>query len=187
MATSRKQQTKKSNSNKRNVMENTLENKEKFFSQYWGQKVAYHDKMNNWYVGKGVLNLDMIEYLELTPLSKVTDEDAIKVASIVLGKEIKPIELINWDWRYNIIVNREKSIQEENVEIEMYVAITYDTGEIRFIWDYKHKNGVGQQDRHCPNSVSAYDYLRSKGYAVPYNGVSVEKQIEYGWINLKTN
>lgn len=28
------------------------------------------------------------------------------------------------------------------------------------------------------------DYLRSKGYALPYMGISVEKQIEYGWIKL---
>lgn len=29
------------------------------------------------------------------------------------------------------------------------------------------------------------DYLRSKGYALPWMGLSVEKLIEYGWIKLK--
>ncbi|MDV3508979.1 hypothetical protein CMU89_16995 [Elizabethkingia anophelis] len=29
------------------------------------------------------------------------------------------------------------------------------------------------------------DYLREKGYAVQWRGLSVEKQIEYGWIKLK--
>ncbi|MDV3882930.1 hypothetical protein CMU04_06315 [Elizabethkingia anophelis] len=29
------------------------------------------------------------------------------------------------------------------------------------------------------------DYLREKGYAVKWRGLSVEKQIEYGWIKLK--
>lgn len=28
------------------------------------------------------------------------------------------------------------------------------------------------------------DYLRSKGYALPYLGLPVKKQIEYGWIKL---
>ena len=30
----------------------------------------------------------------------------------------------------------------------------------------------------------AVDYLRSKGYALPYIGISVDKLIEYGWIKL---
>lgn len=29
-----------------------------------------------------------------------------------------------------------------------------------------------------------YDYLRSKGYALPWMGLSVEKQIEYNWIKI---
>lgn len=28
------------------------------------------------------------------------------------------------------------------------------------------------------------DYLRSKGYAMPFMGLSVEKMVEYGWIKL---
>lgn len=33
----------------------------------------------------------------------------------------------------------------------------------------------------------AIDYLRSIGIALPYMGLSVEKQVEYGWIKLKEN
>lgn len=29
-----------------------------------------------------------------------------------------------------------------------------------------------------------YDYLRSRGYALPFMGISVEQQIEAGWIKL---
>lgn len=29
------------------------------------------------------------------------------------------------------------------------------------------------------------DYLRSKGYALPWMGLSIEKLIEYGWVKLK--
>jgi hypothetical protein len=30
-----------------------------------------------------------------------------------------------------------------------------------------------------------YDYLRSRGYALPWMGISVEKMIEAGWIKLE--
>ncbi len=33
--------------------------------------------------------------------------------------------------------------------------------------------------------VEAIDYLRSRGYALPYMGISVQQQIEKGWIKLK--
>lgn len=29
------------------------------------------------------------------------------------------------------------------------------------------------------------DYLRSKGYALPFNGISVKEQINRGWVKLK--
>lgn len=34
--------------------------------------------------------------------------------------------------------------------------------------------------------LSVIDYLRSKGYALPWMGISVEKQIDFGWIKLIT-
>ena len=59
--------------------ENTLENKAKFFAQYWGQHVLYFSsdflrKIDN-------LTLDSIEnddFLELKPLSQISDEDVIQ-------------------------------------------------------------------------------------------------------------
>lgn len=37
------------------------------------------------------------------------------------------------------------------------------------------------------NTVKATDYLRSKGYALPFIGLSVNDLVEYGWLKLKTN
>jgi len=34
------------------------------------------------------------------------------------------------------------------------------------------------------NSQEVTDYLRSKGYALPYTGLSVETLVEYGWVKL---
>ena len=38
------------------------------------------------------------------------------------------------------------------------------------------------------NDIESYeaDYLRSRGYAMPFCGLSVEQQIEYGWVKLRT-
>jgi hypothetical protein len=32
-----------------------------------------------------------------------------------------------------------------------------------------------------------HDYLRSKGYALPWMGLSVDELVEYGWVKLKDN
>jgi len=73
-------------------MENSLENKQRFFAHYWGQKVLIH---NN---GAGIISsgaLDFINYyrnisngvyLELTPLSLISEDDAIELAKICSPK-----------------------------------------------------------------------------------------------------
>ena len=66
--------------------QNTLENKARFFAQYFGQHVLYFSsdflrKIDN-------LTLDSVEnddYLELKPLSQISDEDAIEVAKLIYG------------------------------------------------------------------------------------------------------
>ena len=61
-------------------MENTLENKEKFFAQYWGQEVLLGEdetihKLNAGDMAFGI----QFNWLELKPLSSITDEDAINL------------------------------------------------------------------------------------------------------------
>ena len=123
--------------------ENTLENKARFFAQYWGQHVLYFSsdflrKIDN-------LTLDSIEnddFLELKPLSQISDEDAIEISKFYpsFGSDIR---------------NAVKELfQEWNV-----LELSIETG----------------------------DFLRSKGYALPYMDLSVEDLIEYGWIKLKEN
>ncbi len=59
-------------------MENTIENKIKFFAQYWGQKLG-GTKYTPQGLGINKSNLNSIDYLELKPLSSITDEDAQKL------------------------------------------------------------------------------------------------------------
>ena len=136
-------------------LENTLENKAKFFAQYWGQYVLYFTsdflrKIDN-------LTLDSVEnddYLELKPLSQISDEDAIEVSKIFglghLSGAIK--ELI----------------------LSIFRTSINDSGTT------SSTNGI-------KNWLHVFDYLRSKGYALPYMDLSVEDLVEYGWVKLKEN
>ena len=111
-------------------MENTLENKAKFFAQYWGQKIVRMLRSDGLTIVNG-RNLDRnisVSCLELKPLSQISDEDAITLKLFINKKKL--------DWN------------DELTQIEA-------------------------------------DYLRSKGYALPYNGISVETLIEWEWLTLK--
>ena len=106
-------------------MENTLENKEKFFAQYWGQEVKKYliqtDATQSYYNVSDNFGMALKDaFLELKPLSQISYEDSAEVAKV------------------------------------------------------------------SSKVIEAVDCLRSKGYALPWNSLSVEKQIEYGWVRLKT-
>lgn len=140
-------------------MENTLENKAKFFALYWGQKVVHYN--NN--LG-GLRNISQEHfnddsYLELTPSYQITDEDAKRVCEI-------------FDVSYNNNPN-----DESHFDLE---------GALEWIEAFYEEPAGYYVDGYAGNQLlSASDYLRSKGYALPYMGLSVEKQIEYGWVKLK--
>ena len=135
--------------------QNTLENKARFFAQYFGQHVLYFSsdflrKIDN-------LTLDSVEnddYLELKPLSQISDEDAIEVSKIFglghLSGAIK--ELI----------------------LSIFRTSINDSGTT------SSTNGI-------KNWLHVFDYLRSKGYALPWMDLSVEDLVEYGWVKLKEN
>lgn len=133
-------------------MENNLENKAKFFAQYWWQKLFVingnnEDTYNNWRTE----DLDK-GYMLLTPLSDITDEDAVEVYDLVYVSDFKPKFKIG-----EIKKTLLKNFHEE-------------------FTDFSPKD-----------FLLIFDNLRSKGYALPWMGLSVEKLIEYGWVKLKTS
>ena len=145
--------------------QNTLENKARFFAQYFGQHVLYFSsdflrKIDN-------LTLDSVEnddFLELKPLSQISDEDVIQGITYL----------------YNI--TREEL--GEILEIKHYdtfssittIGIGCNFKTSRSIHHWRGTKKIG--------SVEA-DYFRSKGYALPYMDLSVEDLVEYGWVKLK--
>ena len=99
-------------------------NKANFFALYWGQEIQSH--------GIELFHITGIlikhSWLQLKPLSKISDDDAEECG--------------------------------------------YDNAKY-FL-----------SDNYLFNSVKIFDYLRSKGYALSYLGLSVEEMVEAGWIKL---
>lgn len=128
-------------------MQNTLKNKAKFFAQYWGQKVLVS------LVKPHMCIFDVPhdnEYILLTLLSSITDEDAIEVAKIMYPKD-KHNEKDSLNWG--------KDIVREIIEGQTDKDVIWFAGIIPVV-----------------------DYLRSRGYALPWTSVSVEQQVEWGWV-----
>lgn len=166
-------------------MKNTLENKAKFFAQYWGQKVFEYKKSSH--PQPVTIRSNTILYskeesshLVLKPLSSITDEDAIEVIKLCEGYVSEDLEFrIRYGesfaspkiWKQAFYIHDGGGKEERTVTVANFSNT---------------RNGVdicnGNEYWRC--HIKALDYLRSKGYALPYMGLSVEKQIEYGWIKL---
>jgi len=127
-------------------MENTLENKAKFFAQYWGQPVGVKKIYNNMSYVMNAYAVETVDYIELKAISQITDED---------------LRAIGFDFNDG---------KFPKVKITPNGHEHYRGGI--FTWGYFN--------------LKDFDYLRSKGYALPYIDLSVEQQVEYGWVKLKT-
>ena len=171
-------------------LENTLENKAKFFAQYWGQYVLYFTsdflrKIDN-------LTLDSVEnddYLELKPLSQISDEEAIHIARVCHQVPNSNFEVERQD---DII----HATGIDKVGIERHICINFKYATINCniripddndkLISYKVNIAeVHMSARRVVGYIQSLDYLRSKGYALPWMDLSVEDLVEYGWVKLK--
>lgn len=161
-------------------MELTNELKARFEMLYYGQRVSMLHKPEGRYSDE-VFKAPQIltgpnqsEYLSLRPLSSITEEEAIEVA-----KKLSPTTFVlNRRW----IVRRhdlggftvEQGLNYHSFDIE-------DDGELE-MWDnYHSKMAVSGE-----NMLSAYDYLRSKRFLLPFMGIPSEQWVEWGVVKLKT-
>ncbi|PZO33206.1 MAG: hypothetical protein DCE86_05470 [Flavobacteriaceae bacterium] len=135
-------------------MENTLENKAKFFANYWGQKKFVFpeiEKMTPQKIGVsymdsfGVNNRSLI----LKSLSSISVEDLKNIGFGFPGGTDK-------------------------------IEFVFSPDNYSFHW--VAKKGLNSTEGYF--ALKDFDYLRSKGYALPWMGISVQKQIEYGWVKL---
>lgn len=155
-------------------MENTLENKAKFFAQYWGQEILkYENSDGDKFWDKQIYPVDGHNITcngmqaNLRPLSSITDEEAIAVAKkIGLAKA---------------------SVVERDNQVVFLVDDSYTVGffSTGIITMYK---GLPPNNKPYWNDISRlYDELRSRSFALPFHDLSVEQQIEYGWITINLN
>ena len=120
--------------------------KSRFFAQYWGQKVMKKniEGLENFYSEPDgfihSMTKDSHLFLELKPLSKITDEDA-----------------------------------EHIMQLEAFIDGFLSDDFLEFLIDLKKG--------HC-NKFEVVDFLRSKGYALPFMEYSVEDLISFGWVQL---
>lgn len=170
-----------------NNTENTPENKAAFFANYPSVKIVFglnRDELEGiiWtkqqiFLAKRTEGTRSTEYfidypecyIELRPLSQITDEDAIKFIKMVspyTGRiEIKEriVGGIVFDCPYvgEQLLFRFKNlaIHKKNTEEEFNQYYTYSP--------ILHLRGI--------------DFLRSKGYLLPWRDLSVEEIISYGW------
>jgi len=133
------------------------ENKAKFFALYWGQEVQSHGK--EMFHVTGILVRQ--SYLQLKPLSAISDEDAIDVLNVLMGYE----ENYYQDWHPNI-----QKVWMQTIKIDL--NDDFGSRQVPALQSYfKYTWQVG-------------DFLRSKGYALPWMGLSVVEMTEAGWIKL---
>lgn len=158
-------------------MELNKENKARLFSQYWGQDIIHVNDFG-WAGKTRIVDSLTIESdsfskfsLILKPISSISDEDAIGVSKYCISSN--PINvLIDRPWDNGVI---------EITSISEHSTWTLClSGEDMYFKceDYRKEND-------STLVLAAYDFLRSKGYAIPFMGLSVREMIEAGWIKLK--
>lgn len=157
--------------------QNTLENKARFFAQYLNQRVFYQNRIGNivsFYLSCGNLTKQVwIVSLEDENFEKneLSCEANINECQLILT----PLSHIS-DEDCILIFNK------------FYPnAIRYADSEK--IYDIKNaiKSNFSEDVIIDEDFIFYTDFLRSKGYALPYMDLSVEDLVEYGWIKLKEN
>ena len=138
-------------------MENTSENKAKYFAAHWGQKVLILDECNPPYHVWSRF-LDCVQeprygIIELINLSQITDEDAIEVGRMH-GHE-----------------------DEENLWTDEYLLYV---GKRVMSYFPNYTTPVPVKDL-----LRIADFLRSKGYLLPYHDLSTEELLSRGWAKEK--
>lgn len=142
--------------------ENTLENKAKFFAQYWGQHLIIMGSFLRIINHVTLCNIENDDILQLKPFSKITETDLFEV-------------LKNSDEKYN---DKEygKLIRVENIEMENYFDLSCKM--ICEKKNYKLFTNIFYE-------AAKVDGLRKLGYAAPWLDLSIEDLQEYGWIKLE--
>lgn len=168
----------------------TVKEKEQFFALYWGQKIFKVKVLNHLSLVNDYLKMEVKDgYLELKSLSNITDEDAIEIAKMAHQldanfKVIRPsgnhflihLEYTNSRQTYHVSINEYGCINTNLrfPEDEYFTAECYkiNIGEINIT------------SRKPVPYIAIVDYLRSKGYALPYLNYSLDYLVKENVIKI---
>lgn len=193
-------------------MENTHQNYLKFARNYIGENVetTYHNGDKHIVKTTGVIANDIqfecppgfgnydfsddIDPFQLKDISMITDEDALQVAQYA-HQQSDGFVVRRMEHKYDFLIHIERL---DDVGITYHTSINHhghincnmhfsETPTEKFK-SYKVNIGEVQLSSQRPIPfVAIIDFLRSKGYAMPWMELSVKKMVEYGWIKLVTN
>lgn len=180
-------------------MDNTFENKAKFFVQYWGQHVIFNRIKGTGFhpvLGFPVEHNSVMNncHLHLKPLSVLTDEEALSLAKL-----LSPSNDCEYKVSKGYVDNGIDSPFEDIVCVETKVFIKHplaekyylsnllmiDTSDGEILKVEFSNDGEDHCDAPCENILEMYDILRFNGYAIPFMGLSVETMVKYGWIRFE--
>lgn len=153
------------------ITENTLENRERFFAQYFDQEIMENH-----------LFKELGNKRKVTPFLKGREDCHINLRSLSLisEKDAKAISPL-------------KSIQSDIEDKYIIENVSYLKNMRNITIYFKYKDNETPDDNegfgHSSFTVSLNhqfitDYLRSKGYALAWMDLSVNNLLEYGWIKL---
>lgn len=154
--------TKHENTNETSQLRQTAV-KCRFFAQYLGQDVfcgysgvkmklqAHHCDENFYNKTKDDLSefTNPNPFLELKPLSKITDEDAIEISKI-------------FGWNHYSDESKISQVRNFVIDCSNY-----------------HSSNISSNE-----NFNLIDFLRSKGYALPFMEYSVDELVSFGWVRL---
>ncbi len=145
---------------KEKLLDANVEGKAKFFALYLEQEVMHFNNINHTYPVLFTAS-DYIEscYLELKHLKNITDEEAIQLARISITYAYHPEFKVYKNSFGKPVVSWGDSHHEKYMVETEYGMINYNTAQT--------------------------DYLRSKGYAMPYLGYRVSDLVLKGWVKIK--
>lgn len=143
-----------------------IKDKKAFFAQYMGQRVAsLHDNVSLVIVGSHPI--ENIDYLELRSLESITDEDDMAYLKYSSTTEIT---------EFLRKVNETKEFKEYEV---IFKGIKGKRTKASFL---KCKFSIFNKPT---LTVESLDYLRSKGYLIPFRTYTIEDLLQRGWAKIR--
>jgi len=154
-------------------MENTLENRIAFLGLYIEQVKKEACLVDIRPSSIITIQIQVDKPIELTPLSQITDEDAIEVAKLQAPTFDSQSKVLRFD--NSIEIHRLNYVVKITHEIS-----TFHRGILLMV-------GGSVQNMYAHDCLVFIDYLRSRGYALPYLDASVEDLVKKGWVKLKSH